>query len=705
MGGSEARWERGGEERKEAVVMEKKEKNGGGEEEGGKTGIVRWERFLRRMSVRVLLVEGDDSTRHIITALLRKCSYRVAATSDGLKAWETLKEKHQNIDLVLTEVELPKISGFSLLTMIMDHETCRNIPVIMMSSHDSISMVFKCMMKGAADFLVKPIRKNELRNLWQHVWRRQISSLGHGVHQDGNAKCKFEPECRDHSTEYVACMQKNSEYSERGSDAESSCTRSDMEAESAHMQNIVELKQQNSRDISFVEHTLAQIGETHTQLDSSLLMREGEAKVAVTINEDTVPTQCLNNNNIASETFGRNFDLDKASKVVVDLTNQPQPNHAPRHGTAAQDGFSNIAERLGHENEIMCKETPMPHLELSLRRYQDINPEKQENDEWGILNHSNSSAFSMYHSRTGVPTLITPRNFETEHKECNSTSCKPQPDKGCGNAQDASQFNGLRQNISLEDMKSLGVGLPAQDGMAVRCTPLRVIPFPVPGGCMSFDSLCAGYGPVMQPTYYPQSAHHLWSTILSMWHGAAVHSNLWHQSDQNTLDSLHSNHPNDQSFRNPTSHSAEKQEEIKELLDEQRHVSSATAESGSGSVCNGGRSHLNSSGGGSACNESTGHITVSEIFKATTESGNNDGTIAHEGTKPMDFHQLSQREVALNKFRMKRKDRCYEKKVRYQSRKLLAEQRPRVKGQFVRQVQLSPQSLGAGCYLGDPATG
>jgi pseudo-response regulator 5 len=43
-----------------------------------------------------------------------------------------------------------------------------------MSSHDSVSMVFKCMLKGAADFLVKPIRKNELRNLWQHVWRKQL---------------------------------------------------------------------------------------------------------------------------------------------------------------------------------------------------------------------------------------------------------------------------------------------------------------------------------------------------------------------------------------------------------------------------------------------------------------------------------------------------------------------------------------------------
>ena len=37
--------------------------------------LVKWERFLPRMALRVLLVEPDDSTRQIIAALLRKCSY------------------------------------------------------------------------------------------------------------------------------------------------------------------------------------------------------------------------------------------------------------------------------------------------------------------------------------------------------------------------------------------------------------------------------------------------------------------------------------------------------------------------------------------------------------------------------------------------------------------------------------------------------
>jgi pseudo-response regulator 5 len=51
-----------------------------------------------------------------------------------------------------------------------------------MSSQDSIGTVLKCMQKGAVDFLVKPVRKNELGNLWQHVWRRHaVSSFSAGL--------------------------------------------------------------------------------------------------------------------------------------------------------------------------------------------------------------------------------------------------------------------------------------------------------------------------------------------------------------------------------------------------------------------------------------------------------------------------------------------------------------------------------------------
>lgn len=252
-------------------------------EKDGSLEVVRtrWESFLPRMVLRVLLVEADDSTRQIISALLRKCSYRVTAVPDGLVAWETLKCRPRNIDLLLTEVELPSISGYALLTLVMEHDICKNIPVIMMSSHDSISMVLKCMLKGAADFLVKPVRRNELRNLWQHVWRRHSLLGGHVPQNLHVVHCKAgaiseNNTASNHSSDYAASSQKN-KGSEKVSDAQSSCTSSPyLEAEGAYVQNMQGLSQLNCRSASNTCNTDMEKHDECVRLETESAMPESK---------------------------------------------------------------------------------------------------------------------------------------------------------------------------------------------------------------------------------------------------------------------------------------------------------------------------------------------------------------------------------------------------------------------------------------------
>ncbi|KAL1208568.1 Two-component response regulator-like APRR3 [Cardamine amara subsp. amara] len=199
--------------------------------------VVKWERYLPVRSLKVLLVENDDSTRHIVTALLKNCSYEVTAVSDVLEAWKILEDEKSCIDLVLTEVVMPVHSGTSLLSKIMSHKTLKNIPVIMMSSHDSMVLVFKCLSNGAVDFLVKPIRKNELKNLWQHVWRRCHSSSGSGSESGIQNKKSVKPEStegsendasisdEDHGNENGSNGFSNGNGSDNGSGTQSSWTK------------------------------------------------------------------------------------------------------------------------------------------------------------------------------------------------------------------------------------------------------------------------------------------------------------------------------------------------------------------------------------------------------------------------------------------------------------------------------------------------
>lgn len=54
----------------------------------------------------------------------------VVAVANGLQAWKILEDFNNHIDLVLTEVVMPVLSGVGLLCEIMNHITFKNIPVI-----------------------------------------------------------------------------------------------------------------------------------------------------------------------------------------------------------------------------------------------------------------------------------------------------------------------------------------------------------------------------------------------------------------------------------------------------------------------------------------------------------------------------------------------------------------------------------------------
>ncbi|URD99760.1 Two-component response regulator-like [Musa troglodytarum] len=622
------------------------------EREGRREEEEEAERFLPKMPVRVLLVEGDDSTRRIIAALLRKCSYRVAAASDGLKAWNTLKQNPETIDLVLSEVDLPSISGFGLLTMIMDHNTFKNIPVIMMSSHDSTSMVFKCMLKGAADFLTKPLRKNELRNLWQHVWRRQIVSEQDDVHKiqvncDAKHKLTAHSGKEEHSTENLGIIQANKECKEQMSDAQSSCTSSDVEAESTEM----ELNQQKL-------HALITLDDgKNIQFDNASFANE---------NMDDTQNECLDPNSITNGTNPPQCHHDITSKDLVDfirvIDNQPQHVFQSGDSTTVQSGFSDIAV---HDVGVMCKSNPKPHLELFLKRFEGIFPEKPDCDGYNTWNHSSSSAFSLYNSRPVIPTLLIQNNSGSRSSGQNCT-------EPLLNYKDSSE--------NMEETKSPAVEPP------VQCTPLRVIPLPLPVGSMP---LCSGYDTATQHMIYQPSGHHFWSTSSSSWMEGIIQTNSLNQLCQGIQNSMQRDLPDENNSRNSSYHSAQKQVEHMEL-DEQRHASSVAGESVGSIVCNGEGSNLNISECSSVPGGTTGCTSTTNTLRSMTLNLTDQGKLTCEGTKPINC-SMSQREMALNKFRLKRKDRCFEKKVRYHSRKLLAEQRPRVKGQFVRQAKLFPR--------------
>ncbi|XVF11883.1 hypothetical protein REPUB_Repub08aG0065800 [Reevesia pubescens] len=149
--------------------MESKELNLNKECKAGVTG----NGFTDRSKVRILLCDNDTKSCTEVFSLLLKCSYQVTSVRSARQVIDALNAEGPEIDIILAEVDLPMTKGMKLLKYIMRNKELRRIPVIMMSAEDEVSIVVKCLRLGAADYLVKPLRTNELLNLWTHMWRRR----------------------------------------------------------------------------------------------------------------------------------------------------------------------------------------------------------------------------------------------------------------------------------------------------------------------------------------------------------------------------------------------------------------------------------------------------------------------------------------------------------------------------------------------------
>ncbi|KAI0524801.1 hypothetical protein KFK09_004187 [Dendrobium nobile] len=120
--------------------------------------------------LRVLVVDDDVTCLKILEQMLRKCRYHVITCSQAMIALSLLRERKGCFDVVISDVHMPDMDGFKLLELVgleMD------LPVIMMSADGRTSAVMRGIKHGACDYLIKPVRMEELKNVWQHVVRKK----------------------------------------------------------------------------------------------------------------------------------------------------------------------------------------------------------------------------------------------------------------------------------------------------------------------------------------------------------------------------------------------------------------------------------------------------------------------------------------------------------------------------------------------------
>ena len=123
--------------------------------------------------MKILVVEDEAPIRDLISINLQLVGYEVFTVEDGIMAEEFLEK--QRVDLILLDVMIPGIDGFSLIEKIKKHNT----PVIFVTAKESVLDRVKGLRLGADDYIIKPFETMELLARIEVVLRRYNKNDNH----------------------------------------------------------------------------------------------------------------------------------------------------------------------------------------------------------------------------------------------------------------------------------------------------------------------------------------------------------------------------------------------------------------------------------------------------------------------------------------------------------------------------------------------
>ena len=110
---------------------------------------------------RVIVVADDSiSVRKFVGRMLEKNGYRVKLAGDGLEAAELVAQ--HGCHLVITDLEMPRMTGYELIVQLRQSPTTRRIPVMVVTSRAGAKHRDRALKEGAAAFLTKPVQEDQL---------------------------------------------------------------------------------------------------------------------------------------------------------------------------------------------------------------------------------------------------------------------------------------------------------------------------------------------------------------------------------------------------------------------------------------------------------------------------------------------------------------------------------------------------------------
>lgn len=108
----------------------------------------------------IMVVDDSPTVRKLVSLTLERRGYRVISAFDGVAAIKELGSCRP--DLILLDINMPRLDGYRLCKLIKKHEATQSIPVVMLSGKDGMFDKLRGRLVGCSDYITKPFEADAL---------------------------------------------------------------------------------------------------------------------------------------------------------------------------------------------------------------------------------------------------------------------------------------------------------------------------------------------------------------------------------------------------------------------------------------------------------------------------------------------------------------------------------------------------------------
>lgn len=112
------------------------------------------------MSKHILIVDDSKTVRNLVAFIMKKEGFRVTTAEDGLDGLEKLYSN--SIDLIISDVNMPRMDGFTFIKTVREQDAYKNMPIVILSTEGQEKDIQLGMNLGANLYLVKPAQPDKM---------------------------------------------------------------------------------------------------------------------------------------------------------------------------------------------------------------------------------------------------------------------------------------------------------------------------------------------------------------------------------------------------------------------------------------------------------------------------------------------------------------------------------------------------------------